>query len=159
MAEGNLETGEANAKAFCFPAPSTVWSTYTGLMTSKLLVLLLAVCFNRLEGSNIDPRKAYRCRVARSAAGPRCPAYGRTPGATRVAPTPPVRGRYSFQLAASNALGTGRWSPCSAPLPTGSAPPEAPQNLVATVSQDGEQQVVAKPTRLKERRRARTACI
>eukprot|EP00913_Durusdinium_trenchii_P000576 g532.t1 len=50
--------------------------------------------------------------------------------------------RYNFVLAASNSAGTGRWSPISNCLQTASAPPAAPINTVATVSQDAEQQVV-----------------
>ncbi|CAE7729277.1 ycf45 [Symbiodinium necroappetens] len=50
--------------------------------------------------------------------------------------------RYSFVLAATNALGTGCWSTLSTPLATPPAAPAPPVSAVATVSVDAEQQVV-----------------
>lgn len=50
--------------------------------------------------------------------------------------------RYSFVLAATNALGTGCWSTLSTPLVTPPAAPAPPVSAVATVSVDAEQQVL-----------------
>lgn len=50
--------------------------------------------------------------------------------------------RYCFVLAASNAMGTGRWSMPSNPMTTATSAPPAPVNAVATVCIDDKQRVV-----------------
>mmetsp|Transcript_52493 Transcript_52493/g.94118 ORF Transcript_52493/g.94118 Transcript_52493/m.94118 type:complete len:1015 (+) Transcript_52493:136-3180(+) len=54
--------------------------------------------------------------------------------------------RYCFVLAASNSIGTGRWSLPSISLSTPAAAPSAPVNAVATVGLDMKQQVVVTVT-------------
>lgn len=50
--------------------------------------------------------------------------------------------RYCFVLAASNAMGTGRWSTPSNPMITATGVPPAPINAVATICVDDKQRVV-----------------